>query len=190
MLLVTPCTDWFLVFTQLSGGNVRLATSLIPWHLILQLAFLPVYLLIFAGALVPIELSVLVESVFLVLILPLAAAKSGRILIIRIKGNAWLEREVITRSTPLQLAFLLLAITAMFASQGGILLERGETVMRLLPALLIFFAVCLMLGLLLGRRMRFGYGDCTAFCFATLGRNSPVSLAIAVVADSGAAFAD
>lgn len=182
MLLVTPCTDWYLVFTQLSGGNVRLATSLLPWHLILQLALLPVYLMVFAGTLVPIDLSVLVESVLLVLIVPLAAATLGRILILRMKGNDWLEQVVIARSAPLQLAFLLLAIMAMFASQGGILLERSDAVLRLLPPLLIFFAVNLFLGLFLGRRIKLDYGDCTAFCFATLARNSPVSLAIAVVA--------
>lgn len=182
MLLVTPCTDWYLVFTQLSGGNVRLATSLLPWHLILQLALLPVYLLVFAGTLVPIELGVLVESVLLVLIVPLTAATIMRIILIRIKGDDWLERQVIARSAPLQLAFLLIAITAMFASQGGILLERGDAVLKLLPPLLIFFAVNLVLGLFLARRIKLNYGDCTAFCFATLARNSPVSLAIAVVA--------
>lgn len=182
MLLVTPCTDWYLVFTQLSGGNVRLATSLLPWHLILQLLLLPVYLLVFAGTLVPVELSVLVESVLLVLIVPLATATLGRIIVIRTQGDAWFEQQVVARSAPLQLAFLLLAITAMFASQGGILLERGDAVLRLLPPLLIFFTVNLLLGLFLSRRIKLGYGDCTAFCFATLARNSPVSLAIAVVA--------
>lgn len=182
MLLVTPCTDWYLVFTQLSGGNVRLATSLLPWHLILQLALLPVYLLIFAGTLVPVELSVLAESLLLVLIIPFIAATVGRHLAIQIRGEAWFEQNLIMRTAPLQLVFLLLAIAAMFASQGSTLLARTDAVLRLLPPLLLFFAVNLSLGLLLGRRIKLNYGDCTAFCFATLARNSPVALAIAVIA--------
>ncbi len=182
MLLVTPCTDWYLVFTQLSGGNVRLGTSVLPWHLILQLALLPVYLLIFAGTLVPVELSILVESVLLVLIIPLVAATVIRLLAIRGRGEEWFERKLVARTAPLQLTFLLLAIAAMFASQGSTLLTRTDAVLRLLPPLLLFFAVNLSLGLVLGRRIKLNYGDCTAFCFATLARNSPVSLAIAVVA--------
>jgi ACR3 family arsenite efflux pump ArsB len=55
MLLVTPCTDWYLVFTNIAGGNVALATALLPWNLLLQLILLPVYLLLLAGTLVPLD---------------------------------------------------------------------------------------------------------------------------------------
>ena len=182
MLLVTPCTDWYLVFTQLSGGNVRLATSVLPWHLILQLLLMPVYLFVFAGALVPVELSVLVESVLLVLIVPLCAATLGRALSLKARGERWFEQQVLVRTAPLQVAFLLLAITAMFAAQGSALLSRTDAVVKLLPPLLLFFATNLSLGLFVGRRIKLNYSECTAFCYATLARNSPISLAIAVVA--------
>lgn len=45
MLMVTPCTDWYLVFTGIAGGNVVLATALLPVNLVLQVLLLPVYLL-------------------------------------------------------------------------------------------------------------------------------------------------
>jgi hypothetical protein len=64
MLMVTPCTDWYLVFTGLARGNVALGTALLPWNLILQLVLLPVYLLLFAGTLVHIRASVLVGRVW------------------------------------------------------------------------------------------------------------------------------
>lgn len=182
MLLVTPCTDWYLVFTQLAGGNVRLGTSLLPWHLILQLLLLPVYLLIFAGTLVSIEMGVLIESVLLVLVVPLVVATAVRGNVIRTKSQPWFESKMLPVVTPVQLAFLLLAIVAMFASQGDILLQRGDAVWRLLPPLLLFFAINLTLGVAVARLLKLSYGDCTVFCFATLARNSPVALAIAVVA--------
>jgi len=52
MLLVTPCTDWYLVFTDIADGDVPLATSVLPYNLVLQLVLLPVYLYAFAGTLV------------------------------------------------------------------------------------------------------------------------------------------
>ncbi|MDR2534849.1 MAG: bile acid:sodium symporter, partial [Treponema sp.] len=35
MLLVTPCTDWYLIFTGLAKGNVTLGSSVLPLNLIL-----------------------------------------------------------------------------------------------------------------------------------------------------------
>ena len=37
MLLVTPCTDWYLIFTGAANGNVPLGASILPLNLILQI---------------------------------------------------------------------------------------------------------------------------------------------------------
>lgn len=34
MLMVTPCTDWYLVFTSVAKGNVPLSTAILPTNLI------------------------------------------------------------------------------------------------------------------------------------------------------------
>lgn len=182
MLLVTPCTDWYLVFTQLALGDVRLAAALLPWHLVLQLLLLPVYLLLFAGALVPIDLSVLLESVLLVLVAPLLTATALRAWAQRVSHHAWLEEVALPRAAQLQLIFLYGAITAMFASQGAAIVERPEVMLWLLPPLLLFFTVNLLLSMSLGRLSHLDYAACVGVCFATLSRNSPVALAIAVAA--------
>jgi len=70
MLMVTPCTDWYLAFTGIAKGNIALSTAILPMNLILQVLLLPVYLLLFAGVVKTLEISVLIESVLLVLILP------------------------------------------------------------------------------------------------------------------------
>lgn len=59
MLMVTPCTDWYLIFTGIADGNVPLATSLLPYNLVLQLILLPVYLYLLAGELVELPLGML-----------------------------------------------------------------------------------------------------------------------------------
>ena len=182
MLLVTPCTDWYLVFIHLTGGNVRLATAQLPWHLILQLLLLPIYLLVYVGAFVTLDARLLVESVLWVLVLPLIVATLARAVAIWAKGEDWLEESVLSRIAPLQLIFLLLAISAMFASQGSTLVDRPEIIVWLLPPLLVFFGVNLALGLVIARLAPFDRDDCVALCFATLARNSPIALAIAVAA--------
>lgn len=42
MLMVTPCTDWYLIFTRISKGNVALSTAILPLKLILQVILLPI----------------------------------------------------------------------------------------------------------------------------------------------------
>jgi len=49
MVLLAPCTDWFVTFTHLGKGATRLAVALVPVQLMAQFALLPVYLWGFLG---------------------------------------------------------------------------------------------------------------------------------------------
>ena len=49
LVLLMPCTDWFITFTQLGGGDATRAAALTPITLILQLLLLPIYLRVLAG---------------------------------------------------------------------------------------------------------------------------------------------
>jgi len=182
MLMVTPCTDWYLVFTNIARGNVALGTALLPWNLFLQLLLLPLYLLLLAGTLIPLEWSVLVRSVIVVLLLPLLTAVLLRRLLLHWKGVDWLERRLLPKIQPGQILFLGLAITAMFASEGAALLESPLVVLALLPPVLLFFVVNFALVYWAARLTRLSYADYAALCCTTLARNSPIALAIALVA--------
>jgi len=182
MLMVTPCTDWYLVFTHIARGNVALGTALLPWNLLLQLLLLPVYLLLLAGTLVPLEWQLLLESVAMALLLPLATAVLLRRLLIRFKGNDWLEQRLLPCVQSGQIVFLGLAIMAMFASEGAALLTTPLVFLALLPPILLFFGINFSLVYLLAHRCKIGYADYAALCCTTLARNSPIALVIALVA--------
>jgi ACR3 family arsenite efflux pump ArsB len=66
MLMVTPCTDWYLVFTGISSGNLTLSAALLPVNLVLQLMLLPIYLFLLAGTVFPLDWSLILESIVLV----------------------------------------------------------------------------------------------------------------------------
>lgn len=74
MLMVTPCTDWYLVFTSVAKGNVPLSTAILPTNLILQVLLLPVYLLLFFGKSGNVDLGTLAESIIIVLVIPFTLA--------------------------------------------------------------------------------------------------------------------
>jgi ACR3 family arsenite transporter len=182
MLMVTPCTDWYLIFTDIADGDVPLATSILPYNLVLQLILLPVYLYVFAGTLVDLPLDVLLESVVLVLVVPLTLGGVARWGLTRTKGKTWFTQRFLPKLSPLQIIFLSLAIGAMFASQGEVILENPELLALLAVPVIAFYATNLGLGFGIGRLLSFSYDELVCFNNTILSRNSPTALAIAVVA--------
>lgn len=182
MLMVTPCTDWYLIFTDIADGDVPLATSILPYNLVLQLVLLPVYLYVFAGALVELPLDVLLESVVLVLVVPLVLGGVARRGLTQRKSQQWFNQQFLPKLSPLQIIFLSLAIVAMFASQGEVMLDNPEVLALLAVPVIAFYAINLGIGFGIGRVLSFSYEEMVCFNNTILSRNSPTALAIAVVA--------
>src|SRR5690606_27140724 len=180
MLMVTPCTDWYLMFTSIAKGNVPLSTSVLPINLILQVVLLPVYLFIFAGTIEPIPLSTIGESIVLVLIIPFTLAHVTRYALR--KREAFLNEKLVPFFATAQIFFLSLAILAMFASQGKYLLDNLEVISILLLPVLLFFGINFIVAQSVGKALKFSYEDTVSLSLTIIARNSPVSLAIAVIA--------
>lgn len=180
MLLVTPCTDWYLIFTGISKGNVALGTTVLPLNLILQLLLLPFYLYILGNSVIAINAMNLLYGIFVVLVTPIFIANLIRKMTILIKHNDWFEENIITKVGISQTIFLNLAIVAMFASQGSMLLNNPKILIKMLGPLLLFFTINFIIGQLISKLLKFNYEDTAAFNLTTLARNSPISLAIAV----------
>lgn len=177
MLLVTPCTDWYLVFTGLSKGNVELGMSILPLNLILQIVLLPVYLLVLIGSEVTMDVGSLVGSVALVLVIPFTLSCVTKAVT---KNSPKFRDFLCAQGDNLQLLFLCLAVVVMFASEGKNLLEHPLLLAQMFLPLLIFFTVLFFVSQAVGRIQKFPKQDIVSLNFTTLARNSPLSLAIAV----------
>lgn len=179
MLLVTPCTDWYMVFTGLSKGNVELNLSILPINLVLQIVLMPVYLLLFLGSEIQMEVAQIVQSIVFVLVIPFGIAMVTKRVI---KDKVPIQNWIGEKSDNLQLIFLCFAVVAMFASEGSSLFENPTLLLRLFVPLVLFFALLFAIAHGVGRLLKFQKQDIVALHFTTLARNSPLSLAIAVVA--------
>ncbi|WP_235856246.1 arsenic resistance protein [Methanolobus halotolerans] len=182
MLMVTPCTDWYLLFTGIARGNVPLSASILPMNLILQLILLPVYLLIFADTIATIDPVLLMESVLLILFIPFLMSLISKVTVPAIKGEYWLEKKIFPRLDHVQFLFLNLAIISMFASQGEQLVQSPLILLKLITPVLLFFVIVFVVGQLVGRYLGFSYQDTASLNLTTLARNSPIVLAIALTA--------
>lgn len=173
LVLVTPCTDWYLVFTSLSRGDVPLNLALLPWNLVLQLVLLPVYLYVFLQRLVSVDFGLVVRSLLLYVVIPFVVAQ----------GMRWFfsgERSE-RRMVFLQYAALTLLIAAMFAHQGRVLFERPLVLLRMVPPVVAFFVVLAAVAVLVGRWLDFSGATRASLACTATARNSPLTLSLALV---------
>ncbi|WP_455537791.1 arsenic resistance protein [Terrisporobacter sp.] len=186
MLMVTPCTDWYLIFTGIAKGNVALGSSTLPLNLILQLLLLPVYILLIGGTSVSIDMLDLGKGVLISLMIPLlysiVARNVARKFIIDKMGVSSFEEKIVPKACDYQGYFLNIAIIAMFASQGKVLLNNLQILLILLVPVLLFFVINFVVGRLVDKAIKLNYEDSVSLSLTTLARNSPIALAIAVAA--------
>ncbi|HXF04306.1 MAG TPA: bile acid:sodium symporter [Blastocatellia bacterium] len=173
LALITPCTDWYLIFTDLAGGDVHRNLALLPWNLVLQLVLLPVYLLVFTQTLVPVELSTVVRAFAVYVAIPLVAGQLMRRYRPQAAASVWLAR--------LGFVALALVVMAMFTSHGEIALKRPALFLRMAPPMLSFYLISLSLSWLVSRRLRYPRERFVALACTTTARNSPLALPLAVV---------
>ena len=184
MLLVTPCTDWYLVFTALARGNAALGASILPLNLALQVLLLPAYLTVFYGDTMEAAGRSLLLSIALVLALPLGLSSLTKIWARGRRGAdcvGWLR----ARGDTAQIVLLLIAVAAMFAAEGAAFFAHPILLAEMLLVMLLFFSVNYVLVGRIGRRLGFADRDRTALIFTTLARNSPLALAFAAAAFPG-----
>ena len=181
MLMVTPCTDWYLVFTANAKGNVPLSASVLPVNLILQVILLPVYLFIFAGASGTINIFDLLRSILIMLVLPFTLAQVGKYLLNRANREA-LKEKVLGTFAGMQTILLGLAIMAMFAAKGGDLISNIDVVLLLLLPIALFYIINFTLAQIVSKRYRYSYEDTASLTLTTIAKNSPMTLGIALVA--------
>lgn len=182
LLLVTPCTDWYLVFTAMARGHTGIAAALLPLNLILQLVLLPVYIMLLGGQAAMAEPAVLVESVLLVLAVPLVLALLTRWITGRIKGADWRDRHVVAGASRIVLPLLCVAVVAMFAWQARTVLDHASELLALLLPLAVFFVALPLIAVVTARMLRLPADQKVTLTMVVTARNSPIALAFAVAA--------
>lgn len=175
MLILTPCTDWYLVFTKLAKGDLTLSISILPLNLILQIILLPIYLIIFFSNGNTMDYMQLAYSILIVIAIPFIASLITKTIL---KND--LKEKIKDLFSSAQIWFLSLAVFCIFASQGRLLFENLNSVVTIFIPLIIFFGVNAIIDLLLSEKINFTYSEYASLTMTTLARNSPLALAIAI----------
>lgn len=178
LVLLTPCIDYVVVFTHLGKGESRLTLAATPVLLLVQLALLPLYLALMLGGAQPVDISVapFVEAFALLIVLPLllaVATSSGarRSPLIARWNDAWAWLPV---------PAMALVLIAVIGSQIGVVVERLDELLPVLPVYVGFALLAPLLGWAAARLLRLSTGEARAVTFSAATRNSLVVLPLAL----------
>lgn len=174
MLILTPCTDWYLIFTKLAKGDLTLSLSILPLNLILQILLLPVYLIIFTSGSM-LNYTQLLYSLLIVIVIPFLLAQ-----IIKYILNNNLNKKLSKIFSNLEIWLLSLAVFCIFTSQGELLFNNLNSLIIIFIPLILFFTINLILDLIISKKINFTYKEYASLTMTTLARNSPLALAIAI----------
>ncbi len=183
LVLLAPCTDWFVSFTLLGKGDSRLAIASTPVLLLAQLLVLPAWLWLFLGS----DLAGVVKSgpfleAFLgLIVLPLVLVAATEVVARRsVRCAAWLELTTWLPVPLLALTVLLIAgaqVRGLDASWQGL---GAATLVFVIFALVVPFPARFV-----ARRLGLSAAEQRTVIFSAGTRNSFVVLPLALALPAG-----
>ena len=178
LVLLVPCTDWFISFTHLGNGDTARAIAAAPILLLAQLLALPVYLWLFLGAEV-IQAAVglhLLAAFAGLIVLPLLLAWTTEHAAERHPGVKQATRGLGLLPVPL----LTLVVFSIAVSQVNTLAGMADVLAQVLLVFVAFLVFAALLGKLLARWFGLPVRSARTLVFSFGTRNSFVMLAIAL----------
>jgi len=194
ILAAAPCTAMVFVWSYLADGDPAYTLVQVSVNdLIMLVAFAPIVKLLVSGAAgLAVPFSVLLYSVLIFVVIPLALGSFSRVWLIRSKGREWFDQRFLARFQPVTVVALLATLVAIFAFQAENITARALHVLLIaVPILLqVYFNSGLTYGLM--RLLRVPYP--VAAPGALIGASNFFELAVATAIalygpGSGAALA-
>lgn len=193
ILAAAPCTAMVFVWSYLTDGDpaytlVQVAVN----DLIMLFAFAPIVMFLCGVANVIVPSNVLITSVVVFIVIPLAAGWLTRTLLLKTHGKAWLEEKFLPKFHPVTVLALLATLVLIFAFQAENLTSKWFAVILLAVPILVQVYFNSSVAYLLMRLFRVPHN--VASPGALIGASNFFELAVAVAItlfgpSSGAALA-
>ncbi len=193
ILAAAPCTAMVFVWSYLTDGDpaytlVQVAVN----DIIMLFAFAPIVMFLCGVADVVVPANVLITSVVMFIVIPLAAGWLTRTSLLKAYGKPWFESQFLPRFHPVTVVALLLTLVLIFAFQAENLTNKWFAVVLLAIPILVQVYFNSSLTYLFMRTVRVPHN--VASPGALIGASNFFELAVAVAItlfgpDSGAALA-
>ncbi|MDS0260133.1 bile acid:sodium symporter [Haloarcula sp. S1CR25-12] len=187
MVLLTPCIDYVITFTELAGGDAEQITAATPALMLVQLLVLPLYLWLFMGQRVAefIEAGPFVEAFVVIIALPLSLAWATEYWAERsARGEGWQESM-----GWLPVPMMGVTLFVVIASQLPRVRASVDQIAAVVPVYVAFLIIMPLLARLVTGGLGMAVGESRALLFTSVTRNSLVVLPLALALPAGYALA-
>jgi len=138
ILAAAPCTAMVFVWSYLTDGDpVYTLVQVAVNDLIMLVAFAPIVMVLCGVVHVVVPSKVLITSVVVFIVIPLAAGWLTRTLLLKTRGQPWFEQKFLPKFHPVMISALLLTLVLIFAFQAENLLAKWFAVLLLAVPILI-----------------------------------------------------
>ncbi|NNM53298.1 MAG: arsenic resistance protein [Spirochaetales bacterium] len=182
LVMLIPGSSMSLGYTGIVEGSMEFATVAMGITFLLIPILLPFFIHFLGTAYnVPVPLGLLLQTVIIVLILPMIAGGLTRHGIVKFKG-----KEGFNKVKPLfsftTLSTMLLMVAVIFMLKATVLVKEWQTVINLALITLVYLAIMFVLMTVVNKMLKINYGDHMAIAFLSTGKNNGTAIAIAMLA--------
>ncbi len=187
LVLLAPCIDYVIVFSGVAGAASERLLACAPLLMLLQMAFLPLYLWLFVGSdLVEIiDIEPFVEAFAILIVFPLTLAALTQALARRHRVGEVVQNVMAASMVPVMMATLAVVV----ASQIDAVRSEVAQLIAAVPIFAAFLVIMAMVGLAVGRLGRQDVPATRALIFSGATRNSLVVLPLALALPPALALA-
>jgi ACR3 family arsenite transporter len=174
---IAPCTDWFLGFTKVAKGNTALGSILLPINMILQLVLYPVYIFLFMGKNVQVDLSEMFSTLFDWFLIPFVLGVVLHFVFNKIFSDKVNLRVGFAVENLINLV-LVVIVLSLFAVNVNTILDNFAIFPVILLAVFLFFITVYFVVEFISKFSNFSYEDFALFSMTTSARNAPMMLGV------------
>lgn len=179
LLGAAPCTAMVFVWSYLTNGDANYTLVQVSVNdLLLLIFFIPIVKFLLGITQIEIPFDVLLSSVVIFVVIPLATGYLSNKILIKQKGEEWFKTKFLSALKPVSIIALLTTLVLLFAFQGDKILNNPFHILLIAIPLTIQTYFIFFTSWFLGRYMKLNHAICAPA--AMIGASNFFELAVAV----------
>jgi len=183
---IVPASSGALGYIMIASGNVELAAMLIMLITPLAILIIPGYLTLYSSiTVVEVPITEVVESLVIVLLVPLLVGQLIRYYLLRVKYPGYVDKELKPYLSLATMLSMLILVFVLIARKTSVFISKPWVAVEILSYQTVLTLIMIFLLLLVNRMLGVRYREHQTITLITITKNQSVAAAIVTSSLSG-----